>query len=330
MNKSAEKIFESFEQQQVLIIGDVMLDAYVWGKVERISPEAPVPVLSVVRREFRPGGAANVALNIKAMGATPLICSLTGRDEAARTFLDLFGEAGISTEGLIQCDSRPTTIKTRIIGHQQQLLRIDEESTGSCSVDETALLLARIEQFLAGRPVTAIIFEDYDKGVITEELIRGVTRRAIEMNIPVIVDPKKRNFLQYRNCTLFKPNLKELREGLKTELHTSNPEAIVRAARTLREKLDAKLVMVTLSEAGILIEGNDVQTIIPAHVRNITDVSGAGDTVVSVATLGLTAGLAPAEFTAIANLAGSLVCEKVGVVPVDRNQLLAEVKKYYS
>ncbi|QEC54245.1 D-glycero-beta-D-manno-heptose-7-phosphate kinase [Anseongella ginsenosidimutans] len=306
-----------------------MLDSYVWGKVDRISPEAPVPVLSVLRREFRPGGAANVALNVRALGATPLICSLTGNDEAGRTFLSLFGEAGISTEGLIQSDNRPTTIKTRIIGHQQQLMRIDEESTANSSPEETRRLLDRIEQLLREQAISVIIFEDYDKGVITPELIGQVTARALEKKIPVVVDPKKRNFLAYRNCTLFKPNLKELREGLKTELHTGDPGAIIRAAGALQEKLDAELVMVTLSEAGILIRGKDIETIIPAHRRNITDVSGAGDTVVSVAALGLAAGLPPSEFTAIANLAGGLVCEKVGVVPIDREQLLAEVRNFY-
>lgn len=328
MKTGAEKIFKNFEQQRVLIIGDVMLDSYVWGKVDRISPEAPVPVLSVLHKEFRPGGAANVALNIKALGATPLLCSLTGNDEAGRNFLGLFKENGISTEGLIQSDHRPTTIKTRIIGHQQQLLRIDEESTANSSDVETHLLLGRITQLLIEHSVSAIIFEDYDKGVITPELIERVTAAAIEKEIPVVVDPKKRNFLAYRNCTLFKPNLKELRDGLKMELHTSHPEAIMEAARILRKKLNAGMVMVTLSEAGMLIEGSNIETIIPAHRRNITDVSGAGDTVVSVATLGLAAGLSPSGFTAIANLAGGLVCEKVGVVPVDRDQLLAEVEKY--
>ena len=323
----AEEIFKNFEQQRVLIIGDVMLDSYVWGKVERISPEAPVPVLSVLRKEFRPGGAANVALNIRALGAMPLICSLTGNDEAGRTFKGLFEGAGITAEGLIQSDNRPTTIKTRIIGHQQQLLRIDEEDTGNCSPEETRLLWQRIQTLLEEHSISVIIFEDYDKGVVTQELIELVTNKAIEKKIPVVVDPKKRNFLTYKNCTLFKPNLKELRDGLKIELHNADPAAILHAARTLREKLNAELVMVTLSEAGILIEGEDIETIIPAYRRNITDVSGAGDTVISVAALGLAAGLPPSEFTAIANLAGGLVCEKVGVVPIDREQLLAEVSK---
>lgn len=329
MATDIDKTFEHFRRQRALIIGDVMLDAYVWGKVDRISPEAPVPVLSVVRREFRPGGAANVALNIKALGGTPLICSITGKDEAGKTFVDLFGEAGISTEGLIRSDERPTTVKTRIIGHQQQLLRMDEEHTGNASAGETRALLDRILRLLKEQTVSVIIFEDYDKGVITQELIDQVTNAAREQEIPVVVDPKKRNFPYYKNCTLFKPNLKELREGLKTELHTGDPAAIALAAGRLREQLNASLVMVTLSEAGILIKGEEVETIIPAHRRNITDVSGAGDTVVSVAALGLAAGLAPAEFTAIANLAGGLVCEKVGVVPIEKEQLLAETRKYF-
>ncbi|HYH56698.1 MAG TPA: bifunctional ADP-heptose synthase [Anseongella sp.] len=328
MKAGAEQLFKSFEKLNVLIIGDVMLDAYVWGKVDRISPEAPVPVLSVLRREFRLGGAANVALNVKALGANPLLCSLTGNDGAGKSFLELFAQAGISTEGMLESERRPTSIKTRVIGHHQQLLRIDEESTEPCPGEETRALLGRISAMLRERAVSVIIFEDYDKGVITPELIRQVTGWARERNIPVVVDPKKRNFLEYRNCTLFKPNLKELREGLKTELDIKDPAAILRAAQTLREKLDAELVMVTLSEAGILITGDEGQTVIPAHVRKINDVSGAGDTVVSVAALGLAAGLPPISFTELANLAGGLVCEKVGVVPVDKEQLLAEVLKY--
>lgn len=328
MTTGIENVFKSFEKLKVLVIGDVMLDAYVWGKVDRISPEAPVPVLSVLRREFRLGGAANVALNIKALGAVPLLCSITGSDEAGKNFLELSALEGISTQGIIQSESRPTSIKTRVIGHHQQLLRIDEESTENCSPNETRLLLERIGGLIREQPLSVIIFEDYDKGVITPELIEQVTAWAREKSIPVVVDPKKRNFLQYRNCTLFKPNLKELREGLKTELRVNDPETVIKAAQILRETLQAGLVMVTLSEAGILIAGEELQKIIPAHIRNINDVSGAGDTVVSVAALGLAAGLPPAELTELANLAGGLVCEKIGVVPVDKAQLLAEVRKY--
>ncbi|SMO69482.1 bifunctional heptose 7-phosphate kinase/heptose 1-phosphate adenyltransferase [Solitalea koreensis] len=320
-------IFKKFEKLNILIIGDVMIDAYLWGKVDRISPEAPVPILSVTKRENRLGGAANVALNIQAMGANPIICSVIGNDSHSSTFVQLLNEQNISTEGIVKSEDRITTMKTRLLGHHQQMLRVDSEITHEISHDETDALLNRIQLLLKTHSIDAIIFEDYDKGVITVKLIEAVVELAKAANIPTIVDPKKRNFLHYKNVTLFKPNLKELKEGLKIDFDVRNNEQLKNAIEHLKEKLGAEMVMVTLSELGIYINAQNEKVLIPAHIRDISDVSGAGDTVVSVAALGLAAGLNPTRFTALANLAGGLVCEKVGVVPVDKDQLLEEAKK---
>lgn len=321
-----QSVFQQFNQLNILIIGDVMMDAYLWGKVDRISPEAPVPVVAVHKKENRLGGAANVALNIRALGAYPILCAVVGEDIAGKELIDLLQKEQIGSEGVIGVKGRPTTVKTRVIGHHQQVLRIDEEVDKLLSQSESNLLLDKVKAILDGQTIHAIIFEDYDKGVISPALIEGVVALAKAKNIPTIVDPKKRNFLAYKGVTLFKPNLKELREGLKLEIDHSIP-SIAKAVALLKQQLGAEMVMVTLSELGVYIESNSSKDHIPAHIRDITDVSGAGDTVVSVATLGLAAGLAPGRLAALANLAGGLVCEKVGVVPVDKNQLLAEAQK---
>lgn len=307
----------------VLIIGDVMIDAYLWGKVERISPEAPVPIVAILKKENRMGGAANVALNLHALGLNPILCSVIGDDAAGKNFIELLAQEGITNTGIISSKHRPTTVKTRVLGHHQQIVRIDEETDKPISKEETERLLAKIELLLKDNPINAIIFEDYDKGIITPSLITKVVAVAKKANIPTIVDPKKRNFNDYKGVTLFKPNLKELKEGLKVEIDSSI-ESIAKAVSQLRSQLQAEMVMVTLSELGIYIDSGKAQHHVAAHIRDITDVSGAGDTVVSVATAGLAAGLAPERFAALANLAGGLVCEKIGVVPIDKDQLLRE------
>ncbi len=316
-------IFDKFNQLNILIIGDVMIDAYLWGKVERISPEAPVPIVAVTKKEKRMGGAANVALNIHALGANPILCSVIGDDASGKDFIELLQQEGITAEGILTAKNRPTTVKTRIIGHHQQILRIDEETDKAILVTETNSLLEKITHFVSTQKIDAIVFEDYDKGVITSSLITAVVALAQKNNIPTVVDPKKRNFNDYKGVTLFKPNLKELKEGLKLELD-GNMESIAKAVAQLRSALQAEMVMVTLSELGVYIDTGKAQHHIAAHIRDITDVSGAGDTVVSVATAGLAAGLSADKFAALANLAGGLVCEKIGVVPIDKTQLLQE------
>lgn len=308
----------------VLIIGDVMIDSYTWGKVTRISPEAPVPIVAVEKEENRLGGAANVALNILALGATPYLCAVVGKDQNAEIFDNLLASHQLSKEGIIRSDNRITTVKTRIIGNNHQMLRIDKEVEYPLSEFELKELYNQIKNFVENKKIDVIIFEDYDKGVITTSLIEQVVELAKSKNIPVAVDPKKRNFLNYKNVSLFKPNLKELKEGLNIEIDTSIPATLEYAAKQIREKLNAKMALITLSEKGILINTANENKIIPAHVRNIADVSGAGDTVISVAALCLAAGISPQDIAELSNLAGGLVCEHVGVVSINAEELQKE------
>lgn len=316
--------FDSFNNQNVLIIGDVMIDAYLWGNVDRISPEAPVPILNIKKRESRLGGAANVALNIKSLGANPILCSVIGKDQHQQLFIDLLKESNLTDIGIISSEERITSVKTRLIGHHQHLFRIDDEDDSPINDKISSELKDRILGLITSMNIAVIIFEDYDKGVIKQDLIESIVSVANEKKIPVVVDPKKRNFLAYKNVQLFKPNVKELKEGLKVEFDHYNHTSLIDAANKLKSTLNADMVMITLSEQGILLLNDEQAKISPAHIRSISDVSGAGDTVISVAALGLAAGMTPIEFSELANLAGGLVCEKVGVVPIDKNELLNE------
>jgi len=320
-------IFEKFNSLNVLIIGDVMIDSYIWGKIERISPEAPVPVVRVTKKENRLGGAANVALNIQSLGACPYICAVIGVDSDGENFLSLLKAQGLSNEGLIKIKTRPTTVKTRIIAHNKQIARVDAETERNLSSSNTLLVLNKIKQIITDHRIDAIIFEDYDKGLITEELISKTVKLAKEMGIITVVDPKKRNFHAYKGVKLFKPNLKELREGLKIDIDPSNIEQVEQAVERLKKQLGATTVMLTLSENGVYVSSGNGNKYIPAHKRDIADVSGAGDTVIATAALCLAAGLNEFKTAEIANLAGGLVCEHVGVVPIDKVRLLREVEE---
>jgi D-glycero-beta-D-manno-heptose-7-phosphate kinase len=324
-----KELFKQFNNLNILVIGDVMMDSYLWGSVDRISPEAPVPIISVKRKENRLGGAANVALNIQALGATPIICAIIGDDLEGDEFIRLMDDQKLFTDGLLRLNSRPTTVKTRVIGHHQQMLRIDAEVDREISTSETSNLLDKILSIISSKKIDAIIFEDYDKGAITELLIEKVVSKAQEEGIITVVDPKKRNFLSYKNVTLFKPNLKELREGLKVEVNLKNPGELETAVTELKKILNAEKVMVTLSEYGVFMQTENENKIIPAHIRDIADVSGAGDTVISTAALCMAAGLDDFKTAAIANLAGGLVCEHIGVVPINSEQLFTEANNLF-
>lgn len=321
-----EAIFDSFNAMKVAIVGDVMLDSYVMGKVHRMSPEAPVPVLLLDKEEHRLGGAANVALNLKALGAEVYVCSVIGTDTVATKFQQLLTEAKIQNQEILQSEDRKTTVKTRVLSGTQHVLRIDQEDTGDISnALEDALIKATKQRIDSG--IDALIFEDYNKGVLTHRVITELIAYAKEKGVKTTVDPKKDNFLSYRGVNLFKPNLKEIKEGLDFNIDVVNhPNSLVDGAIKLRETLDHELTLITLSEHGVFIENGSTWKIIPAHLREITDVSGAGDTVIAVATLCLIAGLTPTEIASIANLSGGLVCEHSGVVSVDKAALLNEAK----
>jgi D-glycero-beta-D-manno-heptose-7-phosphate kinase len=317
-----EEIFNSFNKLKVLIIGDVMLDSYIWGAVERISPEAPVPVVSVRKRDYRLGGAANVALNIQSLGAKPILCALVGKDEAGKKLIECMRGLSITEEGIVFSDSRPTTEKIRVIASHQHVVRVDEESDRLADGDEERKLLEKITALIAEADV--VIFEDYDKGVITSSLIEKTVALASTKGIPTVVDPKKRNFLNYKNVSLFKPNLKELREGLKIDIEAADQSQVTNAVEMLKGKLGVNGVMVTLSEQGVYIDFQNQKIKLPAHKRKIADVSGAGDTVVSIAALCAALKLDPKQIASLANLGGGLVCQYVGVVPVDKKELQEE------
>ncbi len=333
--QNIDDIFQAFQQLKVLIVGDVMVDAYVWGKVERISPEAPVPVVNVARKEMRLGGAANVALNVQALGATPFLCAVVGKDTYGQQFQRLLQQQQISSDFIVESSSRITTVKERIMAGSQQMLRVDAEDDSPLDEAEHQALMQHLEKAAAQADV--IIFQDYDKGVLDEERIQQTVAIARKHRIPTAVDPKKRNFLHYKHTTLFKPNLKELKEGLKSPLPATGRKeeknfhttaVLDEATHHLKQLLGIQSTLVTLSEHGIYLNAPEKTCLIPAHVRQIADVSGAGDTVISIAALCLALQL-PAQWLAeLSNLGGGIVCEYAGVVPINKMRLLQEAKKH--
>jgi len=327
-----DAIFDRISQINALIIGDVMLDSYTFGDVNRISPEAPVPVIDVTSRCNRLGGAANVALNIKSLGAKPIICSVIGNERQSLDFVQLMKDEGLLADGILLSNERMLTVKHRIIGNKMQLLRIDEEVKHSLSPTEEADFLILIKQIIAANSIDVIIFEDYDKGIITENIIEQVIDFAQQNSIPVTVDPKKRNFLKYRNTDIFKPNLKELKEGfgmLETEIDDMLLKEVIKKFMTEKNH---KRLLLTLSASGVLLceqKGSEfIFEHIPAHLRTIADVSGAGDTVISVASMCLVLGMTSKEIAAFANLAGGLVCEEMGVAAIDKEKYAGEIAKW--
>jgi len=321
-------LFSRFNTCRVLVIGDVMVDSYLIGKVDRISPEAPVPVVALKQRDNMLGGAANVALNIKSLGGEALLCSVIGTDKQGDILLDLMKKEGLKTDGIIRSSERITTTKFRIISNHMQMLRVDEEiDTDLCAEDSNDLINC-ISRLITEQKPDVIILQDYNKGILSTGVIEQVVQIASGKGIPVAVDPKKKNFTVYKGITLFKPNLKEITEGLKIEIDPSSVESLQEAADILHNNQNIGLVMITLSEHGIFISSRNstgfVSTIIPAVMRSIADVSGAGDTVISVAALCLAEKTDPILMAALSNLAGGLVCEHAGVVPVDNARLMVE------
>jgi rfaE bifunctional protein kinase chain/domain len=319
-----QALFEAFNGKRVLVIGDVMTDAYFHGQVHRMSPEAPVPVVDLQTQEQRIGGAGNVALNLIALGADALLASVIGQDNAGQELQKMFLEAGINTAALVQSSERKTTIKTRVLSSGKQMLRIDSEDQHDLSSSETLALKEGITE-LFNKGLDGILLEDYNKGVLTAELIEWVIQEANARQIPIVVDPKKKNFLSYIGCTLFKPNLKELKEGLGIHFDFStNPDALKNAIETLHAKLNNQYTFVTLSEHGVQLYDGQNHHHHAAHLRNISDVSGAGDTVIATTCLCLICGAEPDKIASIANLAGGLVCEQPGVVRINKQKLLEE------
>ncbi|MCZ2480692.1 bifunctional heptose 7-phosphate kinase/heptose 1-phosphate adenyltransferase [Aquirufa nivalisilvae] len=324
--KTVNDIFKGFDQLQVLVIGDLMIDAYTWGKVSRISPEAPVPVVQVIKKEARLGGAGNVVMNIASLGAKPWVVSVVGDDEAGLQLKSLLEKEGISLSGIVEEKGRITSIKERIIAGSQQLLRVDSETDKLVQHASSAALLEKVKACI--KEVDVIIFEDYDKGVLNEQLIQEVITLARKHGIPTVVDPKKRNFFSYRGATLFKPNLHELRDGLGLFPEDLEGQKLLETVHQFKESQGFDGVFVTLSEKGVLMDLGKEQVRIPAHIRQIADVSGAGDTVISIAACALALGLPARHIASLANLGGGLVCESLGVVPIDKELLKKEAESH--
>ncbi len=316
--KRLDEIFKSFNNKKIFIIGDLMLDVYIWGKVGRISPEAPVPIVEVEEESYRFGGAANVGMNVKSLGGIPVLIGVIGYDREGTIIDALMEENDLEKDGIFYDEERPTTVKTRIIAHSQHVVRIDKEDKRDISLE----MENKILQFLQKRKneIDGIILEDYNKGVLTKNLIQKVIEFARVNNILITVDPKFENFFEYKNVTVFKPNRKETEDALGIKLISE--DNVIEAGRRLKEKLNPEYLLLTRGEKGMTLfsKNGDIHTI-PTRARKVADVSGAGDTVIATITMALAAGAQIEEAATIANLAAGLVCEEVGVVPVNRELL---------
>lgn len=317
-------LFEQMSGLHVIVVGDVMLDNYWWGEVDRISPEGPVPVVNLKKRESRLGGAANVALNCKSLGASVSIASVVGNDTDGRLLADLCQEAGLDTQLLQFSNDRKTTTKTRVLSRNQQMLRLDDEHTADLRTEEEHPFIDSVLRMLQREKPQVLIFEDYNKGVLKENVIHRIIAHCREVGIITMVDPKKKNFLAYQGVTIFKPNLKEVREGLLLPIATASVAELMEAHELLCKQLQHEVTFITLSEKGVFVTDGTTADLIPSHIRNIADVSGAGDTVIATAALVYALSRDKHLMAAIANIAGGLVCEKVGVQPVDKAELLKE------
>lgn len=308
---------DPFESKKIMVLGDIMLDHYIWGSVERISPEAPVPVLEVKKEEYRLGGAANVALNIKTLGAEVVLIGVCGDDENGRQLKETLISSGIGTDGLVEVKGRLSTLKTRISSHNQQIVRVDYEQTDAVDTEVTKALEAKIRQQIDC--CDALIIEDYDKGVMTPKLIK-VCRELAERGVIVAVDPKKRNFMEYRGVTIFKPNFKEFEEGLNRKFKDSF--SFVEAAQAFRKEQDFRYLVVTKGAEGMFLFDESKHFHFETKAREVFDVSGAGDTVISVLTLAYACGLDMAQATAWARNAASVVCGKLGTSTLTEAELM--------
>ncbi|WP_462220004.1 bifunctional heptose 7-phosphate kinase/heptose 1-phosphate adenyltransferase [Ferruginibacter sp.] len=319
-----EKLFQQFSRVKVAVIGDVMLDTYWWGKVERISPEAPVPVVAVSKKEQRIGGAGNVALNLHSLGAAVSVISVLGKDDDGEQLTKLFAENNINTKYLVYSQQRITTNKIRIISRNQHMMRLDAELTNDITATDEEKLLTAFENFIAAENPDVVVLEDYNKGVLTENVIAKIISLCKKNNILTTVDPKRKNFFSYKGVDIFKPNLKEVKEGLNLLSDEVSENILKDIHLQLQQKLQHKISFITLSEKGVFYNDEKTAAIIPTHIRNVADVSGAGDTVIAVASLVYAATKNVTLMADVANIAGGLVCEEVGTVAIDKEKLLQE------
>jgi len=319
-----QSIFESITKIKVGVIGDAMLDSYIWGKVDRVSPEAPVPVVSLHHREQRIGGSANVGLNCRSLGAEVFVISVLGDDEEAVILEKLLQEKQMDTSYLIKSKNRITTNKTRILSRNQQMMRLDAEVIADLNKQDEDLLLSRLNKFISQEDPDLLIFEDYNKGVLTEKIIAQAINLCKESGVITAVDPKRKNFFSYKGVDIFKPNLKEVKEALNLLMGDIDLYLLRDIHAELQQLLQHKISLITLSEKGIFYQQDHNAAVIPSHLRNIADVSGAGDTVIAVASLVYVAEKNVHMMAEIANIAGGLVCEEVGTIAIEKEKLLRE------
>ena len=320
---NVKNLFSEFNSKKILVIGDSMIDSYLFGEINRTSPEAPVPVVETKKHESRLGGAANVALNLKSLGATPILCSAIGDDKEGKLFIELMRKEDLTTEGMIISKIKRTTLKTRVIANDKHQLRIDEED--SSPIDNEIELIDLIKKLIYN--IDVVVLQDYNKGVLTSNVINEVIKIANNNNIPSIVDPKKDNFFNYKNCTIFKPNLAEIKIGMNINDELRNLKDLNKVTTKLRLQLNSDAVLLTLSSRGICLDSHNNFHQFPSYKRKLVDVSGAGDTVISVAALCLSTNINYSDLTILSNLAGGLVCEAVGVIPINKEKFLNEAIK---
>lgn len=319
-----EKLFNDFSSLKVAVVGDVMLDTYWWGSVDRISPEAPVPIVAMNKKEQRIGGAGNVALNTISLGAQTTLFSVIGNDADADILIGLLQQEQIDTQYLLKSNQRITTNKIRILSRNQQMMRLDAEVVHDITSDDELQLYNNFITYAQQYQPALVIFEDYNKGVLTQSLIKKLIAYCKANNIVTTVDPKRKNFFSYKEVDIFKPNLKEVKEALNLIFDQVEEPVLNNIHKQLHQVLAHQISFITLSEKGVYIQKNDFAKIIPSHMRKIADVSGAGDTVIAVASLVYAVTKDIILTAQIANLAGGLVCEEVGTVAIDKTKLLAE------
>lgn len=321
-----QELFSNFLNIKVAVIGDVMLDTYMWGSVERISPEAPVPVVALKNKEYRIGGAGNVALNTVSLGATTTILSVIGNDDDGKQLKKLYEQNNINCNYLIESSERLTTNKIRVIARNQQMMRLDAEQTNAISDHLEQTLIKKVKLFFKENKPDVLILEDYNKGVLTEKIITTLIALCKEHGVVTAVDPKRKNFFSYKGVDIFKPNLKEVKDGLNLLIDEINETSLQHIHTELKQLLQHEISLITLSEKGMFYQSPTQHKIIPTHVRSIADVSGAGDTVIAVASLVYAATKNIDLAAEMANIAGGIVCEEVGTVAINKVKLMNECK----
>lgn len=322
----AHLLIEQFKSHKILVVGDLMLDEFLWGRATRIAPEAPVPVVEIERETVHLGGAGNVAANLAELSASATVIGVVGRDSACIKLQEEFAKAGIETSGIVEDLSRPTTVKTRVIAHSQHVVRTDREKKTAVNDKIEWQLAENFTQLL--KSVEAIIISDYQKGVITPTLLKKILPRAVEQNIPICIDPKLKNFECYQPATIITPNQHEAETAVRFNI--DSPETLQAAGSKLRSILGGATVLITRGENGMSLFDDQYQTThIPAVAREVYDVTGAGDTVIATVALALASGASKLEAAILANHAAGIVVGKVGTATAKPEEILSSVEVAY-